>query len=624
MIDTATAPSGRREMRESVVIRFAGDSGDGMQLTGSQFTLETALVGNDLATFPDYPAEIRAPAGTTFGVSAFQIHFGSHDIMTSGDELDVLVALNPAALKVNVEDLRIGGLVVVDTGAFSERNLAKAGFDRSPLDDDTLAPFQVLKLDISKLTLDAVQAFNLGQKEALRSRNMWTLGLMLWMYDRERKNTIDWLTRKFAQRPEVAQANIAALNAGHAFGETAEMPTGIVGYTVSRADVPPGEYRTVTGTEALAWGLVTGMKAAALSRLTFASYPITPASPLLHVLAGLKTFGVVTFQAEDEIAAVCAAIGASYGGTLGVTSSSGPGIALKTEAIGLAISTELPLIVVNSQRAGPSTGLPTKTEQSDLFQAVYGRNADAPVPVLATATPSDCFETAIEAVRLATKYMTPVYLLTDGFLANAAEPWLIPDIDQIPSFPVRFRTDPAGFHPFLRDPATLARPWAPPGAPGLEHRIGGLEKGYDSGHISYDAANHQRMTDARAAKIAGIARDIPAQRVALGNDRGAVAVVGWGSTYGPINRAVERALDEGYDVAHIHLRYLNPFPSNLGELLSRFDKILVPEMNNGQLVTILRSTFLVPAEGLNKVQGKPFKISEIMDAIRARTERGTS
>ncbi len=624
MIDTATAQRGRREVRESVVIRFAGDSGDGMQLTGTQFTLETALVGNDLATFPDYPAEIRAPAGTTFGVSAFQIHFGSHDIMTSGDELDVLVALNPAALKVNLEDLRIGGLVVVDTGAFSERNLVKAGFSRSPLDDDTLAPFQMLKLDVSKLTLDAVAPFNLGQKEALRSRNMWTLGLMLWMFDRDRKNTIDWLTKKFAKRPEVAQANVAALNAGHAFGETAEMPSGIMGYTVSRADVPPGEYRTVTGTEALAWGLVTGMKAAALNQLTFASYPITPASPLLHVLAGLKSFGVVTFQAEDEIAAVCAAIGASYGGSLGVTSSSGPGIALKTEAIGLAISAELPLVVVNSQRAGPSTGLPTKTEQSDLFQAVYGRNADAPVPVLAAATPSDCFETAIEAVRLATKYMTPVYLLSDGFLANAAEPWLIPDIDQIPSFPVRFRTDPQGFHPFVRHAETLARPWAPPGVPGLEHRIGGLEKGYDSGHISYDPANHQRMTDVRAAKIAGIAQDIPEQRVALGNDRGALAVVGWGSTYGPINRAVERALEEGYDVAHVHIRYLSPFPPNLGDLLRRFGKVLVPEMNKGQLVTILRSTFLLPAEGLNKVQGKPFKIAEILDAIRARVERSAT
>ncbi len=620
---TVTSPPtrGGRELRESVVVRFAGDSGDGMQLTGSQFTLETALIGNDLATFPDYPAEIRAPAGTTYGVSAFQIHFGSQDIMTSGDDLDVLVALNPAALKVNLEDLRLGGMVVVDTGSFNDRNLSKAGFEANPLEDDSLAPYQVLKLDISKYTLEAVKQFELGQKEALRSRNMWTLGLMLWMFDRDRKATVDWLKRKFAKRPEIADANIAALNAGHAFGETAEMPSGMLGYTVSRAAVAPGVYRTVTGTEALAWGLVAGMRAAGLKRLVFGSYPITPASPLLHVLAGLKAMGVVTFQAEDEIAAVCAAIGASYGGALGVTSSSGPGIALKAEAIGLAISTELPLIVVNSQRAGPSTGMPTKTEQSDLYQAVYGRNADAPVPVIAAATSADCFATGIEAVRLATKYMTPVYVMTDGFLANAAEPWLIPEEADLPKFPVALRSDPTGFHPFVRDPKTLARAWAPPGTPELEHRIGGIEKAYESGHISYDAANHQRMTDVRAAKITGIANDIPLQEPALGEDHGALAVVGWGSTYGPINRAVERAREDGLDVSHIHLRHLNPFPLNLGELLRRFDKILVPEMNSGQLVTMLRSTYLVPAEGLNKVQGKPFKISEITDAIRSRLER---
>jgi 2-oxoglutarate ferredoxin oxidoreductase subunit alpha len=621
---TVTTPPpthGDREIRESVVIRFAGDSGDGMQLTGTQFTVETALIGNDLATFPDYPAEIRAPAGTTYGVSAFQIHFGSQDIMTSGDDVDVLVALNPAALKVNVGDLRIGGMVVVDIGAFTERNLAKAGFDQDPLTNDTLAPFQLLKLDISKLTLEAVKEFGLGKKDGLRSRNMWTLGLMLWMFDRDRQATIDWLNKKFAQRPEIAQANVAALNAGHAFGETAEMPSGLLGYTVAKALVPPGLYRTVTGTEALAWGLVAGMQGAKIERLVFGSYPITPASPLLHVLAGLKAQGVVTFQAEDEIAAVCAAIGASYGGALGVTSSSGPGIALKTEAIGLAISTELPLVVVNSQRAGPSTGLPTKTEQSDLYQAVYGRNADAPVPVLAAATSSDCFATAIEAVRIATKYMTPVYLLTDGFLANAAEPWLVPDEEELPRFPVSYHTDPAGFHPFARDPVTLARPWAPPGTRGLEHRIGGLEKSYDSGHISYDPDNHQRMTDVRATKIARIATDIPPQTVALGDERGALALVGWGSTFGAINRAVERAREEGYRVSHIHLRYLHPFPKNLGALLQNFDHVLVPEMNSGQLVTMLRSTFLIPAEGLNKVQGKPFKIAEIVDAIRLRLER---
>ncbi len=621
---TVTSPPsthGDRELRDSVVIRFAGDSGDGMQLTGSQFTLETALIGNDLATFPDYPAEIRAPAGTTYGVSAFQIHFGSQDIMTAGDDLDVLVALNPAALKVNLEDLRIGGLVVLDTGSFSDRNLSKAGFESNPIEDDSLAPYQVLKLDISRHTLEAVKQFELSQKEALRSRNMWTLGLMLWMFDRDRTATIEWLKRKFAKKPEIAEANIAAINAGHAFGETAEMPSGVLGYTVAPAEVPPGIYRTVTGTEALAWGLLAGVRAAGLERLVFGSYPITPASPLLHVLAALKPFGVVTFQAEDEIAAVCSAIGASYGGALGVTSSSGPGIALKTEAIGLAVGTELPLIVVNSQRAGPSTGLPTKTEQSDLYQAVYGRNADTPVPVIAAATSADCFETAMEAVRLATKYMTPVYLLTDGFLANAAEPWLIPEERELPTFPVAFRGDPEGFHPFLRNDETLARPWTPPGTPGLEHRIGGIEKDYDSGHISYDPANHQRMTDVRAAKVDGIANDIPLQSVAVGKERGAMAVVGWGSTYGPVNRAVKRARDEGYDVSHIHLRYLHPFPRNLGELLGNFDRVLVPEMNAGQLVTILRSTFLLPAEGLNKVQGKPFKIVEILEAIRARLER---
>jgi 2-oxoglutarate ferredoxin oxidoreductase subunit alpha len=619
---TVTSPPTRsREVRESVVVRFAGDSGDGMQLTGSQFTLETALVGNDLATFPDYPAEIRAPAGTTFGVSAFQIHFGSTDVMTSGDELDVLVALNPAALKVNLQDLRAGGLIVVDSGGFTERNLAKAGFAANPLEDDTLAPHQVLKLDISKLTLDAVKHLGLGQKEALRSRNMWTLGLMLWMFGRDRKATVDWIRRRFADEPQIRDGNLAALNAGHAFGETAEMPSEmVVGYTVAKADVAPGVYRTVTGTEALAWGLLAGLRAADLRRLVFASYPITPASPLLHVLAGLKAHGVVTFQAEDEIAAICAAIGASYGGALGVTSSSGPGIALKTEAVGLAMSAELPLVVVNSQRAGPSTGMPTKTEQSDLFQAVYGRNADSPVPVLAAATPTDCFEVAMEAVRLATKYMTPVYLLTDGFLANAAEPWLIPDEEELPRFPVRFRTDPVGFHPFTRDPKTLARPWPVPGTPGLEHRIGGIEKDYDSGHISYDAVNHQRMTDARAAKVAGIASDIPLQQVALGESRGEIAVVGWGSTFGPIHQAVKQVREEGQRVSHIHLRYLHPLPRNVGELLRGFDRVLVPEMNMGQLVTVLRATYLVPAEGLNKVQGRPFKISEILDAIRARLE----
>src|SRR5438309_2555783 len=613
---TSSIVSPQRESRDSVVIRFAGDSGDGMQVTGAQFTLETALAGSDFSTFPDFPAEIRAPAGTTFGVSAFQIHFGGTDVMTPGDAVDVLVAMNPAALTVELNDLRVGGTVIVDTAAFNERNLGKAGYAKNPLEDDSLARYQVLKFDITKLTADAVKPHGLTSREAHLCRNMWALGLLLWMYGHERAATIEWLKRKFAKKPVIAAANIAALNAGHAFGETAEMPEHLVGYVVPKAVARPGRYRTVSGTEGLAWGLVAGLRAAGIEKMVFAGYPITPASALLHTLANLRAYGVVTFQAEDEIAASGAALGASYTGALGVTSSSGPGIALKTEMLGLAIATELPLIVIDSQRAGPSTGMPTKAEQSDLFQAVHGRNADAPLAVLAAATATDCFDVAIEAVRLATTYMTPVILLSDAFLAHAAEPWRIPDLDRLPRFPVRFRTEPAGFHPFLRDAETLARPWARPGTPGLEHRIGGLEKDYDSGHISYDPENHARMTRARAEKIARIANDIPPQSVALGADHGAVAVVGWGSTYGAIHQAVRRARQDGVDASHIHLRYLSPFPRNLGELLKRFDRVLVPELNTGQLVQLLRATYLVPAEGLNKVQGKPFKVSEIAEAIR--------
>ena len=610
-------PAPSREQRDSAVIRFAGDSGDGMQITGSQFTLETALAGNDLATFPDYPAEIRAPAGTTFGVSAFQIHFGAVDVLTAGDELDVLVAMNPAALKVNLKDLRPGGVLVADQSAFTERNLTKAGYQLNPLEDGSLTTYQVLAVDIDRLTTEAVKPFAVTSKQAFRCRNMWALGLLLWMYDRERQATIEWLQKKFADEPEIAQANVAALNAGHAFGETAELPSHLHPYRVAPAAAEAGTYRTISGTEGIAWGLLAGLKAAGLERMVFASYPITPASPVLHTLAGLRAFGVVTFQAEDEIAAVCAAIGASYAGALGVTSSSGPGISLKTEALGLAIATELPLVVIDSQRAGPSTGLPTKTEQSDLYQAVLGRNADAPMPVLAAATPSDCFAVAMEAVRLATKYMTPVFLLSDGYLANAAEPWRLPDVAALPRFPVQFRTEPAGFHPYVRDPQTLARAWAVPGTPGLEHRIGGIERSYDTGHISYDPENHERMTKVRAAKVAGIANDIPEQDVALGDDHGALAVVGWGSTYGPIHQAVRNARADGLKVSHVHLRYLAPFPRNLGELLARFDRVLVPEMNNGQLVTLLRAAYLIPAEGLNQITGKPFKVSTIQAAIRS-------
>ena len=610
----------QRQELGSAVVRFAGDSGDGMQFIGSQFTQSTALCSNDLATFPDFPAEIRAPAGTTFGVSAFQINFGATVIKTSGDDCDMVVAMNPAALKVVLPELKLSGLILVDSGTFTERNLHKAHYDTNPLEDGSLTPYRLIELDISAMTLEAVKEFGLGKKEALRCKNMWTLGLVYWMYDRDRQVTIDWLNVKFTNLPDLAAANIAALNAGHAFGETAEIPDGVHGFSIGKADIAPGEYRTVTGAEALSWGLVAGAKLAGL-KMTFCSYPITPASSLLHTLCNLMEYDVVTFQAEDEIAAVCTAIGASYAGSLGITSSSGPGIALKAEAIGLAISAELPLIVVNSQRAGPSTGMPTKTEQSDLHQAVFGRNADSPLVVVASRSPSDCFDVAIEAVRLSVKYMTPAILLTDGYIGNAAEPWLIPDFESFESFPVEFRTDPEGYQPFLRDEKTLARPWATPGTPGLEHRIGGLEKDFDTGHISYDSANHQRMTEIRAAKINGIADDIPLQTVEEGDDKGEMAVVGWGSTFGPINRAVSALRDEGGKVSHIHIRHIWPLPKNLGDLLEGFDQVLVPELNKGQLSTVLRSQYLTDAQTLSKVSGQPFKISEIETAIRDRLEK---
>ena len=610
----------QRQELGSAVVRFAGDSGDGMQFIGSQFTQSTALCSNDLATFPDFPAEIRAPAGTTFGVSAFQINFGATVIKTSGDDCDMVVAMNPAALNVVLPELKLAGLILVDSGTFTERNLHKAHYDTNPLEDGSLTPYRLIELDISAMTLEAVKEFGLGKKEALRCKNMWTLGLVYWMYDRDRQVTIDWLNVKFTNLPDLAAANIAALNAGHAFGETAEIPDGVHGFSIGKADIAPGEYRTVTGAEALSWGLVAGAKLAGL-KMTFCSYPITPASSLLHTLCNLMDYDVVTFQAEDEIAAVCTAIGASYAGSLGVTSSSGPGIALKAEAIGLAISAELPLIVVNSQRAGPSTGMPTKTEQSDLHQAVFGRNADSPLVVVASRSPSDCFDVAIEAVRLSVKYMTPAILLTDGYIGNAAEPWLIPDFESFESFPVEFRTDPEGYQPFLRDEKTLARPWATPGTPGLEHRIGGLEKDFDTGHISYDSANHQRMTEIRVAKINGIADDIPLQTVEEGDDKGEMAVVGWGSTFGPINRAVSALRDEGGKVSHIHIRHIWPLPKNLGDLLEGFDQVLVPELNKGQLSTVLRSQYLTDAQTLSKVSGQPFKISEIEAAIRDRLEK---
>ncbi len=607
----------RAEVREAVVVRFAGDSGDGMQLTGGQFTLSTALAGNDLATFPDFPAEIRAPQGTTFGVSAFQINFGSTDIETAGDEPDVLVAMNPAALKVNIAALRKGGLVIADTGEFSQRNLAKAGYAANPLEDGSLAPYQVLAFNISQLTLEAVKPFGLGNKEALRCKNMWTLGLALWMFDRDRQPLVDWLKSKFAKNETLAEANIAALNAGHAYGETAEIGGPLKQFSIAPADVAPGQYRTVTGAEALSMGLVAGAQLAGLP-MFFGSYPITPASSLLHTLSRLKEFGVTTFQAEDEIAAIASAIGASYAGQLGVTSSSGPGIALKTEAIGLAIMTELPLVIVNSQRGGPSTGLPTKTEQSDLYQAIYGRNGDAPLPVIASRSPADAFEVAIEACRLAVQFMTPVMLLTDGYIANAAEPWRMPDMNGYAPFPVSFHTEvPAEGKqsPYERDPETLKRVWIKPGTPGLMHRIGGIEKSFATGHINYEPSNHQKMTDTRKGKVDGIARYIPDQEVELGAPGGKLAVVGWGSTFGPIHQAVRRARAKGHDVSHIHIRHLWPLPQNLGELLKSYDRILVPEMNTGQLKTVLRDQYLVDAKPLNKVSGHPFKIAEIEAAI---------
>jgi len=601
---------------EAVVVRFAGDSGDGMQLTGGQFTLSSALSGNDFATFPDFPAEIRAPQGTTFGVSAFQINFGSIDIETAGDEPDVLVAMNPAALKTNIGALKKGGLAIIDTGEFGPRNLAKAGYAVNPLQDDSLAQWQILAFDISAQTLMAVKPFGLGNKEALRCKNMWTLGLALWMFDRDRAPLIEWLNSKFSKNPQLAQANAAALNAGHAYGETAEIGGPLKQYHVDAAVAEPGYYRTVTGGESLALGLVAGAKLAGLE-MFFGSYPITPASPILHNLARLKEFGVTTFQAEDEIAAICSAIGASYAGQLGVTSSSGPGIALKGEALGLAIITELPLVIINSQRGGPSTGLPTKTEQSDLYQAVYGRNGDAPLIVLATRSPSDCFEVAIEACRLATQFMTPVMILTDGYIANAAEPWRVPDRSDFSAFPVDFADPQADGRvlPYARDPETLRRQWIKPGTPGMMHRIGGIEKAIDTGHINYEPANHQAMTDIRKAKIDGVARYIPAQAPEIGNSTGRLAVVGWGSTYGAIRKAVQRARAKGLDVSHIHIRHIWPLPLNLGELLRGYDKVLVPEMNTGQLKTVLRDQFLVDCKPLNKVSGHPFKITEIEAAI---------
>ncbi len=601
--------------RSSYVIRFAGDSGDGIQLQGQHFTTASALAGHDIATMPDFPAEIRAPAGTRYGVSAFQIQFGGERITTPGDAPDVLIAFNPAALVVNLSHLKPGALIVVDEHAFTEQRLKRADLTTNPLEDGSLNDFEVLRVDISNLTHQAVDHLGLGAKDSLRCKNFWALGLMLWMFDQKRDSSIAWIQSKFRSDESLKTANLAALNAGHAYGETAELGPALRQHPTPIAPLESAEYRTITGAEALALGLVAAGELAD-TELMFCSYPITPASSLLHHLTGLEDAGVATFQAEDEIAAICSAIGASYAGKLGVTSSSGPGIALKTEAMGLAVATELPLVIVNSQRAGPSTGMPTKTEQSDLYQAVYGRNADTPLPVLAARSPADCFDTAIEAVRIALRHMTPVILLTDGYIANASELWPLPDFEHYEAITTHkpdASTDPK-HAVFSRDPKTEARLWAVPGDPRFVHRIGGIEKDIYTGNISYDAQNHQEMTNMREAKVASVANFIPEQTIDSGTAAG-LAVVAWGSTYGTIYQAVKECIREGLAVGHIHLRHLNPLPHNLGKLLSEFDTVLVPELNNGQLATLLRDKLLIAVEQLNQVTGQPLAVQNVKQAI---------
>lgn len=607
----ANPPKKHVQELESAIVRFAGDSGDGIQLTGSRFTITTAFEGNDLSTLPDFPAEIRAPVGTLAGVSAFQINFSHHKIMTPGDQPDVLVAFNPAALKANIQDLKPGGTVIVNSATFEKRNLQKADYESNPLEDGSLDEYKVIPVDISRMVKVALEDMGLSVTAMDRSKNFFALGLMYWMYNRSLEPTLKWIEEKFAGKSDVIEANSRTLRVGYHFGETAEIfPTS---YQIREAVFEPGTYRNITGNQALATGLITACQLSGLP-LFYGSYPITPASDILHELARHKNFGVLTFQAEDEIAAVGAAIGAAFSGALGVTGTSGPGMTLKAEAIGLAIMVELPLVAINVQRGGPSTGLPTKTEQADLFQALYGRNSEAPVAIVAPASPVDCFDMAMEAVRLATTYMTPVILLTDGYIANGAEPWRIPTLDELPEIPVTFRTDPEGFRPYDRDPETLARPWVRPGTLGLIHRIGGLEKEEGTGNVSYDPANHEKMVRLRAEKIAGIAKTLPPVEVA-GPEEGKLLVVGWGSTYGAIATAVEALQARGASVARVHLRYISPFQSNLGEVLSRYEKVLVPELNLGQLVRILRAEFLVDAVGFNKIQGKPFQVAEILDKI---------
>jgi 2-oxoglutarate/2-oxoacid ferredoxin oxidoreductase subunit alpha len=601
---------------DRVVIRIAGDSGDGMQLTGDRFTQETANFGNDLSSQPNFPAEIRAPAGTLAGVSSFQLHFADHDILTPGDRPDVLVAMNPAALKANLNDLAKGATIIVDTRDFTDRALTRVGWSSNPLTDGSLDSFTVHALDLTQLTLDALAALSdLSRKDAGRCKNMYALGLLSWMYSRPTEGTIAFLRDKFSRKPQIAEANVAAFKAGYNYGETTEA-FGIT-YEVKPAALAHGTYRNIAGNLALAYGLIAGAQRAGLP-LFLGAYPITPASDILHELSKHKRFGVTTFQAEDEIAGIGAALGASFGGALGVTTSSGPGIALKAETIGLAVSLELPLVVIDVQRGGPSTGLPTKTEQSDLLQAMFGRNGEAPVPIVAPRSPADCFDAAIEAIRIATQYRTPVFLLSDGYLANGSEPWRLPEVAELPDLTVQFATEPNGedgqFLPYLRDPQTLARPWAVPGTAGLEHRIGGIEKADRTGNISYDPDNHDFMVRTRAAKVAGVA--VPDLEVDDADSRARVLVLGWGSTYGPIGAAVRRVRRAGYPIAQAHLRHLNPFPANLGEVLGRYERVVIPEMNMGQLAMLVRARYLVDAISVTQVRGMPFRAAELADMLQ--------
>ncbi|MBA3959278.1 MAG: 2-oxoacid:acceptor oxidoreductase subunit alpha [Chloroflexi bacterium] len=606
---TETVPQQDQQIQEleRVTIRFAGDSGDGMQLTGTQFTRTSAVFGNDISTLPDYPAEIRAPAGSLPGVSGFQLSFSSNEIHTPGDQPDVLVAMNPAALKTNIGDLPAGGALIVNKDAFTKQNLTKAGYAADPLTDGSLKSYALFEIPVSTLNARALEGLEMTNKQVDLTKNFFCLGIMFWLYERSMDPTLRWIEEKFGAKPVLAEANRRALNAGYAFGETTEIFH--THYRVAPAHLPPGKYRNITGNEATALGLVAASKLAGRP-LFYGSYPITPASDILHQLSGYKNFGVRTFQAEDEIAAVGAAIGASYGGAMGMTASSGPGIALKTEAMGLAVMVELPLVVIDVQRAGPSTGMPTKTEQSDLLQVLFGRNGDSPMPVVAPATPAECFDYAIEAWRIALRYMTPVVYLSDAFLATGSEPWRIPEVADLPGIGVENHTDRASFQPYRRDPETLARPWAVPGTPGLEHRIGGLEKADVSGNVSYDPENHHKMQLLRAEKVAGIAKDIPDLQV-QGPARGDLLVLGWGSTYGAIRSAVERLQAAGQSVSHAHLRHLNPFPQNTEEVLRSFRTVLIPEVNLGQLLMVIRARYLIPAIGLDKVRGKPFRIAEI-------------